>query len=68
MEISGRNQLSATVREVKRGDIMAEVVMELAGGQIMVAAVTRASVDHLDIKPGDTVTAIVKATDVMVGA
>ncbi len=67
MELSGRNQLAATVKTVKLGNIMAEVVMELSGGQEMVAAITRASAENLALKPGDRVTAIVKATEVMVG-
>jgi len=46
---------------------MAEVVMELAGGQEMVAAITRGSAERLKLKPGDQVTAIVKAPEVMVG-
>lgn len=67
MEISSRNQLAATVKEIKLGTVMAEVVLELQGGQEMVAAITRGSVEHLRLSPGDQVTAIVKATEVMVG-
>lgn len=67
MELSSRNQLKATVSEVRLGNIMAEVVMDLPGGQQMVAAITRASVERLALRPGDSVTAIVKATEVMVG-
>jgi len=67
MELSSRNQLKATVREVKLGNIMAEVVMDLPGGQQVVAAITRGSVEHLGLKVGDEVTAIIKATEVMVG-
>ncbi len=67
MELSSRNQLKATIRELKLGNIMAEVVMDLAGGQQVVAAITRGSVEHLGLKVGDEVTAIIKATEVMVG-
>lgn len=67
MELSSRNQLKATVKDVTLGNIMAEVVMELAGGQEVVAAITRGSVEHLNLKAGDQVTAIIKATEVMVG-
>lgn len=67
MELSSRNQLKATVREVKLGNIMAEVVMDLPGGRQLVAAITRGSVEHLGLKVGDEVTAVIKATEVMVG-
>ena len=67
MEISGRNQLKASVKEVNLGGIMAEVVMELEGGAELVAAITRKSAERLDLKPGDSVLAVIKATEVMIG-
>lgn len=66
MELSARNQLKATVKSVKTGNVMAEVVLDV-GGQEMVAAITKGSVDRLRLKPGDAVVAIVKATEVMLG-
>ena len=67
MELSSRNQLKATVKEVNLGGIMAEVIMELDGGAELVAAITRRSAERLDLKPGDSVIAVIKATEVMVG-
>jgi molybdopterin-binding protein len=67
MELSARNQLPATVKSVQHGDIMAEVVLELAGGTELVAAITQSSAERLNVKPGDTVLAVVKATEVMIG-
>lgn len=67
MELSSRNQLKATVKEVNLGGIMAEVIMELDGGAELVAAITRKSAERLDLKPGDSVIAVIKATEVMVG-
>lgn len=66
MEISARNQIRGTVKEVQRGAVMAEVVLDV-GGQMVVAMITLGSVERLGIQVGDTVTAIVKATDVMIG-
>jgi len=66
MELSARNQLKATVKRGTTGNVMAEVVLDV-GGQEMVAAITKGSVDRLGIKPGDAVVAIVKATEVMLG-
>jgi molybdopterin-binding protein len=64
--ISARNQLPATVKSVKLGTVMAEVVMVVDGKFEIVAAITRDSAEHLRLKAGDQVTAIVKATEVMV--
>ena len=66
MEISARNQLPATVTGITLGEVMAEVVMDVAGHEV-VAAVTRSSVEGLGLKAGDQVTAFIKATEVMIG-
>jgi molybdopterin-binding protein len=63
--LSARNQLPGTVKSVKVGTVMAEVV--IAVGEIeIVAAITAGSVKSLKLKKGDQVKAIVKATEVMV--
>ena len=67
MELSARNQLKATVKSIVLGGIMAEVVLELSGGEELVAAITRGSAERLGLTEGDSVVALVKATEVMVG-
>jgi molybdopterin-binding protein len=66
VELSTRNQLKGTVKSVKLGTIMAEVVVDV-GGQEVVAAVTRGGVEHLGLSEGDAVTVLIKATEVMLG-
>lgn len=65
MKISGRNKLPATVKEIVKGEVMAKVVMDYNGTEL-VAAVTVDSVEDLNLKTGDQVTALVKATEMMV--
>ncbi len=65
MKISGRNQLSGRVKDVKTGAVMAQVVIDVAGQQV-VSAITNESVSELGLKPGDDVTALIKSTDVMI--
>jgi len=65
MLLSARNQLRAKVAAVSLGNIMAEVRMSI-GNQELVAAVTRESVQRLNLQVGDDVIAVVKATEVMV--
>ncbi len=67
MELSARNQLPATVKNVQLGGIMAEVVLELEGGSELVAAITRGSAVALGLEAGQQVLAVVKATEVMIG-
>ena len=65
MQISARNQLKGTVRSVKLGTIMSEVLVEV-GGQQIVAAITRGSAESLGLQEGSEVTVIIKATEVMI--
>jgi molybdate transport system regulatory protein len=67
MRLSARNQLEGTVVRVEHGAIMATVVVRLAGGQEVVAAITKDSAVELALKEGDAVKAIIKSTEVMIG-
>ncbi|HLQ28963.1 MAG TPA: TOBE domain-containing protein [Ktedonobacteraceae bacterium] len=66
-QFSARNQLQATVKSVKLGAVMAEVIVELADGQQIVSAITRTSAESLNLQAGDSVVAIIKSTEVMIG-
>ncbi len=66
MELSARNQLKGTIKSVKTGSIMAEVVIDI-GGQEIVSGITKGSVERLQLKSGDQITVIIKATEVMLG-
>jgi molybdopterin-binding protein len=63
--LSARNQFAGTVKEVKLGTVMAEVVVE-SGGLEIAAAITRSSAERLGLKQGDKAKAVIKATDVMI--
>jgi molybdopterin-binding protein len=63
--ISARNQLPAIVTSVKLGTVMAEIVTRVGEFEI-VSAITRTSAESLDLKPGDKVRVVIKATEVMV--
>jgi molybdopterin-binding protein len=63
--ISARNQFKGTVKSVKLGNVMAEVVIAVGDLEI-VSAITRGSVDQMGIKVGDQVVAVIKSTEVMI--
>lgn len=67
LRFSARNQLQAKVKSVKLGAVMAEVIVELSGGQEIVSAITRTSAESLNLQQGDDVVVIIKSTEVMVG-
>src|SRR5262249_39931476 len=63
--LSARNQIPATVKSGKLGNVMAEVVMSV-GNIELVAAITRGSAEQLGLKAGDSVKAVIKATEILV--
>ncbi|NJN66764.1 MAG: TOBE domain-containing protein [Chloroflexaceae bacterium] len=65
MEISARNQLAGTVQDVTKGQVMAEVVVKLDGGEEIVSVITVSSVERLNLTVGSKVTVIIKSTEVM---
>jgi molybdopterin-binding protein len=65
MSLSARNHLPGTVRSVVLGTVMAEIVVDVAGNEVA-AAITRHSTEALDIKAGDEVQVVIKATEVMI--
>jgi molybdopterin-binding protein len=67
IRVSARNQLRGTVKSIKSGDVLAEIIIELGDGQQIVSAITNASAQSLHLKQGDSVLAIIKATEVMIG-
>ena len=67
MKLSARNQLKGRVIEVIKGQTTAHVRIELIGGALVTASITNEAVDDLGLKVGDDATAIIKASDVMVG-
>jgi len=67
LQFSARNQLKATVKSVKLGSVMAEIVVELPDGQEIVSAITRTSAEGLNLQTGDSVLAIIKSTEVIIG-
>jgi molybdopterin-binding protein len=65
MPISARNKLRGKIEEIELGDIMAHVVVRV-GDNLIESVITRRSADELKLKKGDTVSAVVKATEVMI--
>jgi molybdopterin-binding protein len=66
MQLSARNQLRGTVKSVRLGTIMSEVVVDV-GGQEVVSAITRGAVESLGIQEGEQIVVVIKATEVMLG-
>jgi len=64
MKISGRNRRKGEVKEVVLGDVMAKVVLQVGDNRIT-SVVTREAAEEMQIKEGKEITALIKATEVM---
>ena len=61
MQTNARNQFAGTVKSIKNGAVNSEIIIELAGGKEIAAAITCESVAGLDLEEGKSVLALVKA-------
>ena len=65
MKLSARNRVPARVVSITQGEAIANVELD-ANGQRIVASITVEAVRELGLSEGSEVTAIVKASDVMI--
>ena len=66
LKISARNRLKGKIKEVEKGDVTAKVKIEITTPAIVTALISREAVEELDIKVGDEVEAVIKATEVLI--
>jgi molybdate transport system regulatory protein len=68
LRTSARNQFEGTVRAIERGAVNSEVVLDMAGGDRLVAIITHRSVEELGLAVGASAIALVKSSFVVLGA
>lgn len=66
LKISARNRLKGVVKEVEKGKVASKVKVEISVPMVITALISREAVEELDIKAGDSVEAVIKATEVMI--
>jgi len=62
--LSARNKLEGKITELQLGGVMAHVVVRV-GDNLIESVITRRSAEEMSLKVGDTVSAIIKSTEVM---
>ena len=65
MTLSARNHLTGTIDEIQWGDVVVHVTLRLGNNDLIESVITRRSAEEMTLKQGDSVTAVVKATEVM---
>ena len=66
IHISARNKLPGEVTKVIPGSVNSEVKLQLAGGRTLAAIVTNEALKDLHIAEGNTCTALIKASHVLI--
>jgi molybdopterin-binding protein len=64
MTLSARNRLEGKVVEIQVGGVMAHVVVSV-GKNLIESVITKRSANEMKLKVGDTVSAVIKSTEVM---
>lgn len=66
MKISARNAIKGKIVGIKKGAVMAQITVDIGGGQKVSSAIFVESAEDLKLKKGDDVLAVIKSTDVMI--
>ena len=67
MKLSARNQIAGTIKTVRPGSTTTHVTIEVSPSVLITASITNEAAEELGLKPGMAATAVIKASDVMVG-
>jgi len=65
MPLSARNHLGGTIDQIQWGDVLVHVTVRVGNNNLIESVITRRSAEEMSLKQGDAVTAVVKATEVM---
>lgn len=65
MKISARNVLEGKIVEIKKGAATSHVVLDVKGLHVT-ASITNEAVEELGLKPGQTASAVIKSSDVLI--
>jgi molybdopterin-binding protein len=66
MKVSARNVLKGRITEVKKGQTTTHVLIDI-GGTVITSSITNEAADELKLSRGQSASAVIKASDVMVG-
>ncbi len=65
MEYGALNQIEGTVTEIKKGNVMSQVTVDIGGNNQVSSVMTLESLNNLNVKEGDQVKTVVKAVNVL---
>jgi molybdopterin-binding protein len=67
MKISARNQLKGTITAITGGAVNGTVKVDVGGDNVITSSITEEAIADLGLAVGNTVTVLIKASDVLIG-
>ena len=67
MKLSARNVLNGKIKKIVTGAVNSEIIVDLGNGIEITSIITKASAENLKLKEGKNVSAVIKATNVIIG-
>ena len=67
MKLSARNQFAGTITAIEPGAVNGVIKVDIGTGNIVTSSITEEAIADLGLAIGDTVTVVVKASDVLIG-
>ncbi|WP_163717698.1 TOBE domain-containing protein [Mangrovibacterium lignilyticum] len=67
LQVSARNVLPGKISSITDGVVNTKVVLDLGGGSEITAVITKSSADRLGLAVGQEVSAVIKASSVLLG-
>lgn len=67
MKLSARNQITGTIVSITSGAVNGSIKVDIGNGNVVTASITEEAIADLELVEGDTVTVVVKASDVLIG-
>ncbi len=68
MIISARNQIKGKIESIQEGAVNAVVVLKTSGSEVISATISMSAVKELELAQGREAIAVIKSTEVMIGA
>lgn len=67
LQTSARNKLVGVITNIKKGEVNSQVSIDVGNNDVVVAAITTASVESLGLKLGSKVCALIKSSNIIIG-
>ncbi|MGA1863652.1 MAG: TOBE domain-containing protein [bacterium] len=67
MKLSARNVLNGKIKKIVTGAVNSEIIVDLGNGIEITSIITKTSAESLKLKEGKNVSAVIKATNVIIG-